>query len=227
MKRTKLLSLSMLTIMLVCSCVHIRTGIKHETEVKTVKQLTKINPFDEVEIAGPMSVIFEQNGTYTVRVETSPETFDKLVIYVQNKQLHIDTKDNVSIDDEVKVYITSPSLAGIDLAGSGTFDAPQPLAVRELDLDLAGSGDIHVKQLTCSELSIDLAGSGNMNFEQVEAQRVETDIAGSGNVKFSNLQADRAESSISGSGNIVMSGSVRHHVENISGSGQVDTSGLK
>ena len=232
MNRMKSLSLLALTVMLVSSCVHISMGDNHETEVTAIDQVTSMNTFDKIGISGAMSVYFEQDSACTVRVEAPEESFDKLVIYVKDKELHIGIKDGVYIGintylDRVKVYVTAPTLTDIDLAGSGSFSATKALTLGDLGIDLAGSGHINISQLACNDLDVAVAGSGNITFQQVTARRVNTEEAGSGKVTYNNLQAEQANSEIAGSGKIILSGSVKQHDETISGSGDINTSGLK
>ena len=232
MNRMKSLSLLALTVMLVSSCVHIRIGDHHETEVKAIDQVTTMNSFNEIGVAGSMSVYYEQDSAYTVRVEAPQDAFDKLIIYVKDQELHIGTKSGVQIGvtshlNKVKVYVTAPTLTDIALAGTGTFTATEALNFNDLDVDLAGSGHISISKLTCDELDVEVAGSGDATFQQVSARKVNTEVAGSGKVIYSALQAENANSEIAGSGKIMLSGSVQKHHETVSGSGHIDTSGLK
>lgn len=232
MNRMKSLSLLALTVMLVSSCVHISIGDNHETEVTAINQVTSMNTFDKIGVSGAMSVCYEQDSACTVRVEAPQAVFDKLVIYVKDKELHIGIKDGVYIGinthlDQVKVYVTAPTLTDIDLAGSGSFSVTTALTVNDLNVDLAGSGHIIISQLSCHDLDVEVAGSGNATFQQVTARKVNTEVAGSGKVTYNTLQAERANSEIAGSGKIILSGSVQQHHETISGSGDIDTSGLK
>lgn len=232
MRRSIILSLLALTVMLFSSCAHISISDNHKTEVKSIDQVTTMSSFDQIGVAGSMSVYYEQDNAFTVRVEAPQDAFDKLVIYVKDDELHIGTKNVAPIDvnshlDQVKVYVTAPTLTDIDVAGSGTFSAMSALTLSDLDVDLAGSGHIIFSQLTCDDLDVEVAGSGDAIFGQVSARKVQTELAGSGKVTYSDLQAMQADSEIAGSGRITLSGSVQQHHETVSGSGHIDTSGLK
>ena len=229
MKKTAQLAL-MALLMTLGSCVMNGTIANHPTEVSQVNQTTAMSPFDEIDLAGGMNVVLEQGTTYSARVETSAAAFEHVVIYVANHTLHIGNKRTQTGSlpaDSVTVYVTTPSLNEIELSGAGNITSTQPLNATNMHIELTGSGNIDIASLTCTELDVELTGSGNITIGTLHASDVDTSITGSGNVTFKNITALRAESEISGSGFITLSGHVDSHREDISGTGAVNTQGLK
>ena len=263
MKKYLMMSLLALVALTMTSCMHVRIGDKDwsitdlakghtnntPTQVHQVGIETAMNAFDELSVAGPFNVFFEQGEGNTVRVDGTAEQLEKITIYVKEGELIIDQRKNEpgGTFDGMRIFVTAPLIDGIDLAGSGTVTTPKPLNIKDLSLDIAGSGDITIAQLTCKDLDIDIAGSGDVTIGMIQANKVENeiagsgsidiagltcksvynDIAGSGDITLNNLNVDEVKSDIAGSGDVILRGTVRHHEEDIAGSGKVDVSGVK
>ena len=257
MQKIFMLSFVALVVMTMTSCLHVKIDGKDwmfgshtndtPTQVHQVGTETAMNPFDEVDVAGPFNVIFEQGDGHSVRVEGTTEQLGKMTIYVKNGDLIIDQRKQESSGtfDGLQVFVTSPMVDGLTIAGSGTITAPKALMVNDMILEIAGSGDITLAQLTCKNLTIEIAGSGDVVTGPIQAQEVKNEIAGSGgievtglicnNVKneiagsgdvtLNNLKVDHVKSEIAGSGDIILRGSVGSHDEDIAGSGKVHING--
>ena len=234
--------------MMSCNSVHIsgNNGVdKTPTQVQGINQVTTMSPFDEVEIAGGFKIVYEQGPEHSVRIEASEQAFKEMTVYVKDRELRI--RKSVSKPTEsqknVKVYVTSPVLKMIDLAGSGMFAAANPINVdNDLDIDIAGSGQALLAALTCHDSDLDIAGSGNIEVGQYKVNSVtadiagsgdinlgalvcnnmDIDIAGSGNVNCDNINADGVQIEIAGSGNVNLKGKVQHVEKDIAGSGKVN-----
>lgn len=263
MKKFLTLSLLTLAIMAMTSCTHVKIGDKDwsifdlanghtnstPTQVHQVGTETAMNTFDGLNVAGPFNVIFEQGEGCTVRVDGTTEQLEKMTIYVKEGELFIDQRKNEpkGTFDGMRIFVSAPMIDGIEIAGSGTVTASKTLAVNDLDLDIAGSGDVTIAQLTCNDLDISIAGSGDVTLGMVQASKVKNDIAGSGgidiaglicktvyndiagsgDITLNNLKVDNVKTDIAGSGDVILRGTAGHHDEDIAGSGKVDVSGLK
>lgn len=218
------------------------------TQVHQLGQETAMSPFNELDVPGPFNVIYEQGGNYTVRIEGTIEQLEKMTVYVKNARLYIDRCDSKNNNFQgLQVFVTSPDIEKIDIAGSGRVTVPNALKTDKIDLDVSGSGQITLAQLECTELNTDIAGSGSVVIGPVQAntvkndiagsgkievaalvcKKVTNDIAGSGKVTLNNLNVDKVNSDIAGSGKVILNGTVGSHTEDIAGSGKVDVSGLK
>jgi hypothetical protein len=135
--------------------------------------------------------------------------------------LEIKLKDGVNLVDvkSAKVYVETPSLKNIDLAGSGNIRSTGILSSsNRLDISSAGSGDIFV-EVKSPEVKIDVAGSGKTSIKG-ETRKLDVSIAGSGDVDANELKSEGAEVSIAGSGNVKLFASLSLNVS-IVGSGDV------
>ena len=254
MKQVINLALVAIVSMTLMSCMSVSVGNNGRdntpSQVKEINQVTAMQPFDEVDIAGAFKVIYEQNDEFSVRVEASPEAFKEMTVYVKDRELRIRksvSKPTQSFQN-VKIYVTSPDIEMIDLAGSGVFTSSKPIAAskdlnvdvagsgevllvgvtcRESDLEIAGSGNIEIGNFTATKVNADIAGSGNINMGTLKCTDLDIDIAGSGDVNCDNIDADKVQADIAGSGNVNLKGNVRNVNKDIAGSGKVNISGLE
>lgn len=251
-----MMSLMALVVMTMTSCMHVKVGGKDfslgmngkndtPTQVHQVGQLTSMNVFDNVNVAGPFNVFYEQGDAFTVLVKGTVEQLEKMTIYVKDDGLYIDRRENKWSGSDFKglqVFVTAPSIKGLGVAGSGTITAPKALTVDDFGLEVAGSGSITLAQLTCADLRNEIAGSGKLTLGIVQAtsvrneiagsgdidmaglkcMKVRNEIAGSGNIVLNNVNVDDVNSEIAGSGNITVRGNVKTHNEDIAGSGKVN-----
>ncbi|MBR0493507.1 MAG: DUF2807 domain-containing protein [Muribaculaceae bacterium] len=264
MKKVLVMSLLALVVMTMSSCLRVKIGENgwslinkagHRndtpTQVHQVNEVTQMQQFDELDVAGPFNVILEQGQASTVRVEGTVDQLGNMTIYVKDGDLVIDMKEDMvdasKFFDGLRVFVSSPMVKDIEIAGSGSVTAPQALAVNELNLEIAGSGDITLAQLTSKNLYMEIAGSGDITLGTVQANEARSEIAGSGNIEvasltckkanneiagsgditLNNLNVDHVKSEIAGSGNVILRGKVGSHDEEIAGSGKVNVSGLK
>ena len=264
MKKVLVMSLIALVVMTISSCMRVKLGENgwslinkyghHNdtpTQVHQVNQETQMQPFDGVDVSGPFNVILEQGQASTVRVDGTTDQLANMTIYVEGGNLVIDMKEDMVDSGKffkgMRIFVSSPSVKSIEIAGSGTVTAPNALSVADLGLEVAGSGEITLSQLTCKDLKMEVAGSGEITLGTVQAdeasgeiagsgdievaglicKNVKNQIAGSGDITLNNLQVGHVKSEIAGSGNVILRGKADSHDEEIVGSGKVDVSGLK
>lgn len=249
MKQVMKLALVAIVGMTMMSCVSINLGGDNgkddtPTQVPVANQVTAMQRFDEVDIAGPFKVIYEQGDKHTVRIDASEQAVKEMTVYVKDNELRICkavSKPTVEFKN-VKIYVTSPTIDDIEIAGSGMFTASQPISVSDLNTEIAGSGKILLVAVNGQKAKMEIAGSGNIEIGQLECRRAEAEIAGSGdimlgslkcndfkieiagsgNVNCDNIDADNVDTEIAGSGDINLKGTVRHHTKDIAGSGKVN-----
>ncbi len=233
MKNFIVYSLALLSILIWGSCADVNKSGDQPTQVKESSKLTTMKQFLDVNVVGSMQVFYTQDSKNTVRVEAQKEEFDKLVIYVKENELYISSKnENVVADSlvamqDVKVYVTSPSLREVTMTGEGSFTAKEAIETTHLDASLTGSGSISFAgKITSKSFSVELVGDGCVNVADLNCKKLYTQVTGSGAVNYASLIADNAESVITGSGRIAMKGVVTEHTRKISGSGEISITHL-
>lgn len=181
--------------------------------------------FDRVELAGPFNVVVSVGGQPSVRAEGDTGLLERLDVRVEGGRLLVGLERGYSWNgdgDRVTVHVTTPSLAGADIAGSGDMRIG-PVQTQRFAGGIAGSGNMVLERVQAEEVAFDIAGSGDIEAAGA-ARRASISIAGSGDVHIGALQAEGAEVSIAGSGNAEVNATGTAAVE-IVGSGNVTVSG--
>ncbi len=196
---------------------------------KLVTQDVSVKAFEQVSIRGSFNVHYQQGEQQKVTVKGRVRDLKRMVVTSDGKTLKIKTKSlsrNLkgmlgNSMKEVDVFITSPDLTHVALAGSGEFDAKGMVDTDNLTLSLAGSGDIDFEQVLCDNLKVEIAGSGDVEMKSVDVNKVNLEIAGSGDMDIHFVRADHVSAEIAGSGDIELSGSVKKLDKRVAGSGSV------
>lgn len=226
-----------------CSCIRRADAVYGKTEQSTEK-VTKtytVEDFDEIDVAGGnITVYYTQGDSTTVRVETTKRTLARLTVEKRGNKLKI-RMDGESEDgsttryvalgkngghDPIKIYVTSKQLTDVDLSGSADFVSKKPIVSDSFEMNIAGSGDIEVADITAKSVEANIAGSGDIDFLAHKAD-VKLSIAGSGDIEAELRDCGTVTPSIAGSGDIKLSGNARHASNSIAGSGDINLRNLK
>jgi hypothetical protein len=78
----------------------------------------------------------------------------------------------------------------------------------------------------CDNLTCDIAGSGDIKVRQVTTGEAQAVIAGSGDIGLNLVQCGSVKVKIAGSGDVKLKGKTDHFDMKVAGSGKVDTSEL-
>lgn len=191
---------------------------------KLIKKTRNVSSFSGVGVSGSFDVFLVEGneGTIDLSVEENLEQY--LVTEVKNGKLNIRWKKgmniNTSRDTEVTVHFKN--LNSVALAGSGDIVSRDKIKTDNLDIALAGSGDIKL-ELEAQSADAAVSGSGDIELSGT-ATEFEAAVAGSGDIEAYDLQTDKAELKISGSGTIQCTVE-KELVGRISGSGDIKYKG--
>lgn len=156
--------------------------------------------FTEVELPIDAEVYLTQGLTQQVRVEAQSNILDVLETEVEGGRLHIDFgRFNVRRHDRIRVYLTTPRLTRIVLAGSGHIVSTNTWLLPRLEVAISGSGSTDLACEQATSLVTSISGSGEANW-QGNAARHEISISGSGQVNSYDLDTDAADVNLVGSG---------------------------
>ncbi len=153
----------------------------------------------------------EVRGQGQVNVSSAP-----LIVVRTPSRVDVEIKDNSAVFGAIGRGASSVSLAS---AGCGDWTIANTEG--EIELALAGSGDIRLG--SSRSLEVSLAGSGNVSSGATRS--LEANIAGSGDISVARLDGP-LDANIAGSGDITVAGGAVGQVSaNIVGSGDVAVRG--
>lgn len=160
--------------------------------------------FNEIEsnISGDVEVTFGES--YRVEVRAAKNIIELTETKVASGKLMIRFKKPVSIgkNETFIVRVYTPYLKSLALSGSGNLELLNAVQSNSLKLQLTGSGNIELPSYFGSELDVRLAGSGNIRIHQGTVIDERLILSGSGNIDLEQVQATRADAQLTGSGNI-------------------------
>ena len=167
------------------------------------KENRSVGNFTKVASSGSWDVMLAYGAAHSIQVEGDENVLSYIETKVEDNKLSIHSKKNSNIrsKNKVVIYVTLPTLNGVNLSGSG---------------DMIGKGNFS----NDSKLNLSVSGSGNIKLDINHAKSVECSIAGSGRILVSG-KAESLLTSISGSGTVDAYGLSSNEVTaRISGSGQ-------
>jgi hypothetical protein len=176
---------------------------------------------ERISLMGSYDVEIEQGAQTMVKVEADENILPYILTRNEDGKLVIRSKNNVSFstDHTIKVYITTPRLEQLNLAGSGNITGKNKFTGGDkLKLSIAGSGDIRIEVNTPS-IEADIAGSGSMTL-QGETRDQTIKISGVGDYNADALKSETAKIKIAGVGNVKVFADASLDV-NIAGGGSV------
>lgn len=172
------------------------------SKILAINEDIPVGEFTSISISVPAKVYLEQSSRHSLEIKASESILKNIKAYTEDGKLIIERKDKkYRMNTEIVIHITAPVVEGISVAGSSTILAEKKFLAEELDLRVAGSGNIKFDDLKAEELDIRIAGSGNVSLIGSGAEEMEVAIAGSGNLEATAFMVAEFSGKISGSGN--------------------------
>ena len=250
MKKVNLILCGVLAATVLSSCVY-RSEVLGKRVV--LDSTRKTDVFNKVTLFASCNVHYKQGDTCSVRVVGDRQLAKNLITQVINNELQIRMKPykgdlmRLLNKTELNVYVTSPDLLAVKVAGSGDFEATGTVDTDTMRIALTGSGDMDFANLICDRVEATLRGSGDVELKNVQADYANLNLLGSGDMKVNLKNARNADASLTGSGDlkvgfdncgivnckllgsgdIELKGRIRQLNQNSTGSGDIETSGLK
>jgi len=206
------------------------------------KETRKLDTFTKISLRTSANVYLTQGTTQKVEVTGDKEDVDRLETKVKDGKLIIDifeknNRRNWSGSSDVEIYITVKNIESLAVAGSGDMVSKGEFRVGDLDISVAGSGDLkfdaEAKDVDISIAGsgsvmlrgssninkVSIAGSGKLEAEDMVTESYRISIAGSGRCKVH--AKEEINSKISGSGSVYYKGDPKRVNNNSTGSGKV------
>jgi hypothetical protein len=193
----------------------------------TVSETREIAPFDGIELKGTGTLHVAQDPQVSLRIEADEDTLDKIVTEVEGNRLVIrfrwlDALLAFRPLGPVDIYVSTPELRVVKIAGSGRLEGVTPVTTDRLYLSVTGSGKV-VLHVDTPDLHASVSGSGDFDLSG-RAARQEISISGAGDYLASGLATESTDIQITGSGRAQLQASERLDIT-ISGSGRIEYAG--
>jgi hypothetical protein len=214
-KKTGFMALAIAGYMLVSCTSNVITG-------QTVKESRDLPSFEGVSLSFSGNVFITQGSPQRVEIEADKNTMENIETIIEGNVLVLKFKNGNWRDvGKVNVYITTPDISSLSIAGSGDMICNNPVQVHELELSVSGSGSLKMADLNYHEITAVITGSGNISLKgNGDPGELDARITGSGNLNAGELSVGEAEVNITGSGSATVF-VVKELETNITGSGSV------
>ncbi|MFT7669080.1 MAG: hypothetical protein ACI8X5_001780 [Planctomycetota bacterium] len=172
--------------------------------------------FESLSMSGGMAIDITIGSPQSVVIFAEENLHEYIRTRVVDGTLKIDFTESISTSEPVRAEITVASLESISLSGSSklsvnSLDEDEFILnvsgsvrgeisgdVRDLEVNIAGSGKLKLFGLNATDAEIDISGSGNV--EIAVSDSLDVDIAGSGVVTYVGTPA--LSTSFAGSGKV-------------------------
>lgn len=165
------------------------------------KEERKIEAFDELSLSIPATIYFTQQAKTSMVIEASATDLAEIKTISEGDELEIKAKNKSHRFSDVTIYLSSPNIETFNLGGSGDIIAKEAVETNELEINIGGSGNVQMENLTAKEVEVSVAGSGDVLLKGT-GHELDISIAGSGDVNAIDFVAREADISIAGSGDV-------------------------
>jgi hypothetical protein len=160
-------------------------------------------PFDSLNFNGSATVRFLQGDRDEVFVEGPTEAQEKVEITLDGTRLTVRTAGSWMFwrapQQRLRVLVVARDLRQLTLSGAADFQAPEPVVLKQLHIDVSGSALTQFDKLSTETLVFKVSGAGTGRFVG-RAPTVSVDISGRGDFFGADLDTQQAKVSISGLG---------------------------
>ncbi len=189
------------------------------------RETRNLGAFTKISYRVPGTLYLKQGSPQKVELEGPSDVLREIETEVDGNRLVIGKEGrwmnwNWGEKDNIKVYITVPTIEGLSVSGSGNLIASEKITVENLNLNVSGSGSLQLEFVASGNVEADVSGSGDMDIKG-SCTNYDSDVSGSGRVKLNATIKGMADFGISGSGKIQAEGSAKEVKAGISGSGKV------
>jgi len=196
--------------------------VKVKGEGPVTQQTRQVEPFTKLSIYGNIKVEYTSGSETYVSVEAQQNLLDLITTTSVKGSLDLKTKGNLTTKEDIKVFITAPSLVEIDLSGNTQFIATNNLQVEKLQLSANGNTKVDL-ELNASEMTLEASGKSKVNLKGF-SDEFRADVSGDSDLNAMQLATIKAR--VDGSGN----SNIRLHVKKelkaeVSGSSKITYKG--
>ncbi len=191
---------------------------------KITSEKRTVNNISKIKVEGSIEVVID-NGLEGARIVTDENLIPYIVTEKDGDLLKIKVKENANLKSTkpITVYLSTPLVTEINLAGSGNVVANGRFSSTDrMGFEIAGSGNITI-DVNSPKITTNISGSGTVHITG-ETKVVNVQIAGSGTHDGFALKAEDVSVKIAGSGDAMVYADINLKVS-IAGSGNIKYKG--
>jgi hypothetical protein len=141
-----------------------------------LKQKRDVASFNSIATEGAFDIEVVCQKPESIEVEGDDNLLQLITTEVSNNVLHIRSNRSFSVNDPIKITISTPDLQGISAKGAGKFDIAG-IKNEKFEIDANGATTIRVAGET-KLIDIDSNGAGKVDAHKLRAARGVVDVKG-------------------------------------------------
>ncbi len=160
-------------------------------------------PFDAVVISGSAAVRLVQGSDDSVVVEGDDDAQGAVSLDLDGTTLRVNPSGAWKFwrSQQQQIVITTRELKRIEISGAGDVVAPESMQLRQLQVRIAGAGNVRFDKLKVGRLDFTISGSGTGTMAG-SAEQLAIRISGRGAYLGENLVSQVASVAVSGAGDV-------------------------
>jgi len=189
-----------------------------EGEGPVVEKTFTLEDFHSMGLGVSADVYIRKGNSNEVRIKGQANIIDNIKKEVNDGSWSIEFDRKANNYRSLEIYVSMSTIRSLAIGGSGNIIVRDAFSgLGKLEMAIGGSGNIEMAGST-SELNVSIAGSGNVRCEKMRAENCEVSIAGSGDCLVE--VGEQLNVSIAGSGDVKYRGNPKLRTS-IAGSGKV------
>ena len=179
-------------------------------------------PFKEIALELSADVTVLKGESTALIITAQSNLINKIITKTRGDKIIISDEGCIQSKERIKITAYLPELEGLQVNGTGNILVPDTFTVKDLNLEINGSGDINGKFIA-AKIESDIRGSGNIILAG-SANKHALEIMGSGNIKARDFPCNNADVRVNGSGDVFVY-AIQNLDVKINGSGTVHYKG--
>jgi hypothetical protein len=169
---------------------------------EVITKVFQTSDYDKISGRNSLDIILVEGKEGTITVEAESNIMQHLEVEVKGDRLEIGIEDGYNINTRkgIQITVTVEKISSLNMAGSGDITSTIKLKSRNMNISVAGSGDISAFNLKANNVDASIAGSGDVSVYCTGGE-LQASIVGSGDLRYKGAPS-KIKKNIMGSGDI-------------------------
>jgi hypothetical protein len=160
-----------------------------------VREIRDLPPFEKIDAGGAFEVTVTIGEPQKVEVEAKEKYIDQIITEVSGGKLTLSSK-HISGSSPLHVYLTVPSLSGIEVHGAAEVYGKNPIVAEMFSLEASGAASVELP-LDVITLRTDISGAADVELSG-KAVSHSTLVSGAASLDARDLKTSTTDADVSG-----------------------------
>jgi hypothetical protein len=147
------------------------------------QEMRKVGNFTKIQVGGAVEVQVKVGPSPSLRIEAESNILPLYKTTVQGGTLTVHHKDGVSTTKPIKLWITVPSLKGVNISGASEMTITN-LKTPKFDVEVSGASNLTAMG-SADNLNLSASGASELNLLKLSAKSARVDASGASQIDLS------------------------------------------